>query len=176
MKCWAYARRNAEDLISRGLAELKAVGDIIPMSFGTQKMLDAYEREKISFRAAGSSSRNAADEENAQCGSRISVSEAARRLRVTAKTVAYMVQHGVLCGLAASGRYRRGTTVVAANSLTQFQESFISLGELAAVTQRPQGALSMKLRNGGVALLAMPHDLSRVHWREDVSVVAFREE
>ncbi|WP_378948398.1 TniQ family protein [Paracoccus sp. R86501] len=171
-----YAKRNAEDLVSRGLAERDAAGDIMPMSFVTQKMLDAYEREKTSFRAAGYSSRNAADEENAQCGSLISVSEAARRLRVTVKTVAYLVQHGLLCGLAASCRYRRGTTVVTANSLKQFQETFISLGQLAAVTQRPQGALSMKLRNASVALLAMPHELSRVYWREDVSAVAFREE
>lgn len=171
-----FAKRNAEDLIYRGLAERDAAGDILPMSFVTQQMLAAYEREKTSFRAAGYSSDDVADEDNAQGGSRLSVSETARRLRVTVKTVGYLVQHGMLCGLAESGSYRRGTTVVTANSLTQFQESFISLGELAAVTQRPQGALSMKLRNAEITLLAMPNDLSRVYWREDVSTVAAKEE
>ncbi len=170
-----FAKRNAEDLIYRGLAERDASGYILPMSFVTQKMLAAYEREKTFFRPAGCSSDDVADEANAQGGSRLSVSGAARRLRVTAKTVGYLVQHGMLCGLAASGRYRRGTTVVTANSLTQFQERYISLGELAAVTQRPQGALSMKLRNAGITLLAMPHDLSRIYWREDVSTYAASE-
>ena len=75
----------------------------------------------------------------------------------------------MLCGLDASGRYRRGTTVITIDSIAQFQACFISLGELALVTQRPQGALSMKLRNANVALLAMPPDLSRIYWREDMS-------
>jgi hypothetical protein len=42
------------------------------------------------------------------------------------------------------------------------------LGEFAEVVQRPQGSLSMKLRNANVVLLAMPHDLIRIYWREDV--------
>ncbi len=80
-----------------------------------------------------------------------------------------MIQHGMLCGVDTSELYRRGATVVIADSLAQFQQSFISLREFAEITQRPQGALSMKLRNANVALLAVSHDLSRIYWREDVS-------
>ena len=80
----------------------------------------------------------------------------------------YLVEDGLLHGADASELYRRGATVVTAGSLMQFREIFISLGELADVARRPQGALSMKLRNADVALLAMPHDLSRIFWREDV--------
>ncbi|WP_223865914.1 hypothetical protein [Salipiger aestuarii] len=47
-----FAKRNAEDLIYRGLATRDACGGIVPMNFVTQQMLDAYEREKKSFRNA----------------------------------------------------------------------------------------------------------------------------
>jgi len=170
-----FAKRNAEDLICRGLATRDAGGGIVPMNFVTQQMLDAYEREKKFFRAGQSSHEKAessvygADNARASGESRLSVGDAARQLRVTVKTVGYLIQHGMLCGVDTSELYRRGATVVTADSLAQFQKSFISLGELAEITQRPQGAFSMKLRNANVALLAMPHDLSRIYWREDVS-------
>lgn len=93
-------------------------------------------------------------------------------MRVTAKTVGYSIQHEMLCGVDTSELYRRGATVVSTDSLARFQETFISLGEFAEVVQRPQGSLAMKLRKVNVALLAMPHDLSRIYWREDVSACA----
>ncbi|MBQ2262447.1 MAG: TniQ family protein [Loktanella sp.] len=170
-----FAKRNAEDLIYRGLAARDAVGNIVPMNFVTQQILDAYEREKKLFRTRQSSCENAetsaycVDNARASGESHLSVGDAARQLRVTVKTVGYLIQHGMLRGEDTSELYRRGATVVTADSLTQFHESFISLGELAEVIQRPQGALSMKLRNANVALLAMPHDLSRIYWRVDVS-------
>ena len=168
------AKRNAEDLIYRGLATRDADGSIVPMSFVTQRMLDAYEREKKSFRNAKCSSEGRKsgtfimDETDLARESRFSIGDAAGQLRVTAKTVGYLIQHGMLCGVDTSELYRRGATVVTADSLTRFRETFISLGEFAEVVQRPQGSLSMKLRNTNVALLAMPHDLSRIYWREDV--------
>lgn len=173
-----FAKRNAEDLIYRGLATREASGDIVPMSFVTQRMLDAYEREQKSFRNAKRSSEGGksrtfvSDETNAAGQSRLSIGDAAGQLRVTVKTVGYLIQHGMLCGVDASEQYRRGATVVTIDSLARFQESFISLGEFSELVQRPQGALSMKLRNANVALLAMPHDLSRIYWREDVSAYA----
>lgn len=173
-----FAKRNAEDLVCRGLATRDACGGIVPMNFVTQQMLDAYEREKKFFRNAkrsskgGKSSTFVSEETNAAGESRLSIGDAVGQLRVTAKTVGYLIQHGMLCGVDASEQYRRGATVVTIDRLARFQESFISLGELAEVVQRPQGALSMKLRNANVALLAMPHDLSRIYWREDVSAYA----
>ncbi|AVW93472.1 hypothetical protein DA792_14630 [Celeribacter baekdonensis] len=169
-----FAKRNAEDLICRGLATRDASGDIVPMSFVTQGMLDAYEREKKFFQAGQSSHEKAkasaygVDNARASGQSRLSIGDAAGQLRVTAKTVGYLIQHGMLCGVDASEQYRQGATVVTIDSLARFQESFISLGEFAELVQRPQGALSMKFRNANVALLAMPHDLSRIYWREDV--------
>ncbi len=173
-----FAKRNAEDLIYRGLATRDASGDIVPMSFVAQGMLDAYEREKKFFRNAKRSSEGGksrtfvSDETNAARESRLSIGDAAGQLRVTAKTVGYLIQHGILCGVDTSEFYRRGATVVTTDSLTRFRETFISLGEFAEVVQRPQGSLSMKLRNANVALLAMPHDLSRIYWREDVDAYA----
>jgi hypothetical protein len=141
-------------------------------------MLDAHEREKKFFRNAkcsyeGRESRTfIADETNAARESLHSIGDATGQLRVTVKTVGYLIQHGMLCGVDTSEIYRRGATVVTADSLMRFQKNFISLGELAEVVQRPQGSLSIKLRNANVALLAMPHDLSRIYWREDVSAYA----
>lgn len=169
-----FAKRNAEDLVRRGLAKRQADGAIVPMGFVTQRMLAAYERERRFFSArkrAGAKvvvEAHGADAEEAAGEAHLSISAVAQELRVTAKTVGYLVENGLLHGSDASERYRRGATVVIAGSLMQFREIFISLGELADVAQRPQGALSMRLRNADVALLAMPHDLSRIYWREDV--------
>jgi|GEM_PF-4991275 len=167
-----FAKRNAEDLVRRGLAKRQADGCIVPMGFVTQRMLEAYEREKKSFLACkGFGARvpvEAHGAEEAAGEAHLSISAVAQELRVTAKTVGYLVENGLLQGVDAAELYRRGATVVTAGSLMQFQETFISLGELADVAQRPQGALSMRLRNADVALLAMPHDLSRIYWREDV--------
>lgn len=176
-----FAKRNAEDLILRGLATRDAGGGIVPRTFVTQQMLDAYERERKFFRAGQSSYENdetgayGADNASASGKSWLSVSDAARQLRVTIKTMGYLIEHGLLCGVDTLEIYRRGATVVTAESLTQFQESFISLGALAEVMKRPKGALSMKLRNAKVAMLAIPHDLSRIYWREDVSTDATNE-
>jgi hypothetical protein len=169
-----FAKRNAEGLVRRGLAKRQADGSIVPMGFVTQRMLAAYEREKKSFPACkGFGARvpveaHGADAEEAAGEAHLSISAVAKELRVTAKTVGYLVENGLLHGADASGLYRRGATVVTAGSLIQFQGAFMSLGELADVAQRPQGALSMRLRNAELALLAMPHDLSRIYWREDV--------
>ncbi|MBR9841122.1 MAG: hypothetical protein GYB50_25065 [Rhodobacteraceae bacterium] len=169
-----FAKRNAEDLVRRGLAQCQADGSIVLLGFVTQRMLEAYEREKKFFPARkGSGARvpveaHGADAEEAAGGAHLSISAVAKELRITAKTVGYLVENGLLHGTDASELYRRGATVVTADSLMQFREIFISLGELTDVAQRPQGALSMRLRNADVALLAMPHDLSRIYWREDV--------
>ncbi|EEX13769.1 hypothetical protein CSE45_0244 [Citreicella sp. SE45] len=169
-----FAKRNADDLVRRGLAKRQADGSIVPMGFVTQRMLEAYEREKKLFAACKASGArvpieaHSADAEEAAGEAHLSISAVAQELRVTAKTVGYLVENGLLHGADASELYRRGTIVVTAGSLMQFQGTFISLGELADVAQRPQGALAVKLRNADVALLAMPHDLSRIYWREDV--------
>ncbi|MCA0851042.1 TniQ family protein [Salipiger thiooxidans] len=169
-----FAKRNAEDLVRRGLAKRQADGCIVPTGFVTQRMLEAYEREKKFFPACkGSGARVpvealGADAKESAGEAHLSISAVAQELRVTAKTVGYLVENGLLHGVDAAELYRRGTTVVTADSLVQFQAVFISLGELADVAQRPQGALSMRLRNAELALLAMPHDLSRIYWREDV--------
>jgi len=44
-----FVKRNAKDLICRGLATRDAGGGIVPLNFVTQQMLDAYEREKKFF-------------------------------------------------------------------------------------------------------------------------------
>ncbi|MEQ5871816.1 TniQ family protein [Sagittula sp. NFXS13] len=169
-----FAKRHAEDLVRRGLAQCQADGSIVPLGFVTQRMLEAYEREKKFFPARKRSgarvavAARAVDAEEAAGEAHLSISGVAQKLRVTAKTVGYLVENGLLHGLDASEFYRRGTIVVTAGSLMQFREIFISLGELADVAQRPQGALSMRLGNAELALLAMPHDLSRIYWREDV--------
>ena len=121
-----FAKRNAEDLIYRGPATRDASGDIVPMSFVTQGMLDAFEREQKSFRNAkrspeGRKSRTfVVDETNPARESRLSIGDAAGQLRVTAKTVGYLIQHGMLCGVDTSEQYRRGAIVVTADSLTRF--------------------------------------------------------
>ncbi|MBL3609008.1 TniQ family protein [Rhodovulum sulfidophilum] len=177
-----FAKRNAEDLVRRGLAKRNADGSIVPMGFVTQRMLAAYERErrffparkgsraKVVVEAHGAGAAEAAGEAH------LSISAAAQGLRVTAKTVVYLVENGLLYGVDAPELYRRGTTVVTAGSLAQFRGSFISLGELADVARRPQGALSMRLRNADVALLAMPYGLSRIYWREDVDTYVAAEQ
>ncbi len=160
-----FAKRNAEDLARRGLARRQADGPIVPMGFVTQRMLEAYEREKKFFfaqRGAGANvavQAHRADAVVEPGGIQISISAVAQELRVTARTVVYLVENGLLHGVDASELYRRGTTVVTAASLARLRGTFISLGELAEITRRPQGALSMKLRNAGVALLAMSQDL-----------------
>jgi hypothetical protein len=145
-----FAKRNAEDLVRRGLAKRQADGCIVPMGFVTQRMLEAYEREKKSFLACkGFGARvpvEAHGAEEAAGEAHLSISAVAQELRVTAKTVGYLVENGLLQGVDAAELYRRGATVVTAGSLMQFQETFISLGELADVALRPQGALSMRLR------------------------------
>ncbi len=169
-----FAKRNAEDLVHRGLAQCQADGSIVLLGFVTQRMLEAYEREKKFFPARKGSGASVgggvqgADGTEVEGEAHLSISSVAHALRVTAKTVGYLVENGLLHGTDVSELYRRGATVVTADSLMQFRAIFISLGELADVAQRPQGALSMRLRNADVALLAMPHDLSRIYWREDV--------
>lgn len=169
-----FAKRNAEDLVRRGLAQWQADGSIVPMGFVTQRMLEAYERERKFFSARkGSGVRvpveaHGADAEGAAGEAHLSISAVAQELRVTAKTVGYLIENGLLRGADASELDRRGTIVVTAGSLMQFRGIFISLGELADLTQRRQGALSMSLRNAELPLLAMPHDLSRIYWRKDV--------
>ena len=176
-----FAKRNAEDLVHRGLAMRDAGGGIVPMTFVSQQMLDAYERERKFFRAGQSSYENAetnpygADNAKASGQRSLSVGDAARQLRVTMKTMGYLIEHGMLRGVDTSELYRRGATLDTADSLTQFQESFIFLGALAEVMQCPKGSLSMKLRNVNVALLAIPHDLSRIYWRADVGADAKNE-
>ena len=46
-----FAKRNAEGLVRRGLAKRQADGSIVPMGFVTQRMLEAYERERKVFSA-----------------------------------------------------------------------------------------------------------------------------
>jgi len=132
-----FAKRNAEDLVRRGLAKRQADGCIVPMGFVTQRMLEAYEREKKSFLACkGFGARvpvEAHGAEEAAGEAHLSISAVAQELRVTAKTVGYLVENGLLQGVDAAELYRRGATVVTAGSLMQFQETFISLGELADV-------------------------------------------
>ncbi len=176
-----FAKRNAEDLVRRGLAKRQGDNGIVPMGFVTQRMLEAYEREKKFFFAHRGSGANGAVQAHradalVEAGeTQISITAVAQELRVTTKTAVYLVENGLLHGVNASELYRRGTTVVTAASLARLRGAFISLGELAEITRRPQGALSMKLRNAGVALLAMPHELSRIYWREDVSAYATAE-
>lgn len=104
-----FAKRNAEGLVRRGLAKRQADGSIVPMGFVTQRMLEAYECEKKFFPACkGSGARvsvaaQGADAEEAAGEAHLSISAVAKELRVTAKTVGYLVENGLLHGADASG-------------------------------------------------------------------------
>ncbi|MDO6615921.1 MULTISPECIES: hypothetical protein [Pacificibacter] len=115
-----FAKHNAENLLYLGLATRDAGGGIVPLNFVNQKMLDAYEREKNSHEKAKTSA-NGADNVRASGQSSLSVGDVARQLKVTVKTLGYLVQHEMLCGVDTSELYRQGATVVTADSLAQFR-------------------------------------------------------
>lgn len=54
-----FAKRNSEDLVRRGLAKRQDDGTIVPMGFVTQRMLEAYERERTLFQACKGSGATA---------------------------------------------------------------------------------------------------------------------
>ena len=122
-----FAKRHAEDLVRRRLARRQADGCIVPMGFMTQRMLEAYEREKKSFPACKDSGArvpveaHGAAAEEAAGEAQLSISAVAQELQVTATTVGYLVEDGLLHGADASELYRRGATVVTADSLVQFR-------------------------------------------------------
>ncbi|PTW33649.1 MULTISPECIES: hypothetical protein [Rhodovulum] len=165
-----------DGLVRRGLARRDRCGGVVLNGFVTDRMLDAYRRETTAaVRPAEDSPREAegngprvATPGGPLLARGLSLSEAAGYLRVTAKTVTYLTEQGLLSRADPAGRHRKGTRAVSQASLRAFRARYISLGELAELLKRPQGALSMRLRNTGIDMLAMPPDFSRIYWREDV--------
>ena len=103
-----FAKRNAEDLVRRGLARREADGPIVPMGFVTQRMLEAYEREKTFFPVRKRSGANVAaealraDAAEVSGETQLSISAVAQELRVTAKTAGYLVENRLLHGVDAT--------------------------------------------------------------------------
>ena len=103
-----FAKRNAEDLVRRGLAKRQADGSIVPMGFATQRMLEAYERERKVFSARkGSGAKVEVEAQDADAAevageTHLSISAVAQELRGTAKTVGYLVENGLLHGVDAT--------------------------------------------------------------------------
>ena len=174
-----FIRENARLLVRRGLAQHDDLGHVVLKGFVTEGMLKSFERERLA-EAEGSLS---ASPDGTVCGpverpalsrasgaETISIPDAARFLRVTARTVSYLAEHRFLERAKLVEGYRAGSFVFQASSLRMFHARYVSLGELVEETQHPQGALAMKLRNAGLDILAMPPDFSRIFWREDVDL------
>ena len=102
----------------------------------------------------------------------LTVADTAQRLKITRKTAFYLMGNGFLGAVQAAGMVRAGTAAVHPLSVTAFEDVFLSIGQLSALAGTPQGALAIRLRNAGVAMVAMPPSLSRIYWRRDID--AFR--
>lgn len=100
--------------------------------------------------------------------SALTLAEVAKRLKITLKTVFYIVQNGFLGTDPTSSAGRAGTAAPHILSVAAFEDVFVSIGQLAALAHTPQGALAIRLRNAGVAMVAMPPGLSRIYWRCDI--------
>ncbi|MFV0409398.1 MAG: hypothetical protein ACK5LJ_06790, partial [Paracoccus sp. (in: a-proteobacteria)] len=98
----------------------------------------------------------------------LAVANVAQRLKITPKTVFYLIENGFLGAVPISGAGRAGTAAVHVLSVAAFEDVFVSIGQLAALARTPQGALAIRLRNAGVAMVAMPPGLSRIYWRCDM--------
>ena len=98
----------------------------------------------------------------------LTVAAVTQRLKITPKTVFYLIENGFLCAGQISDLGRTGTAAVHSSSLAAFEDVFLSIGQLSALARTPQGALAIRLRNAGVAMVAMPPGLSRIYWRCDM--------
>jgi len=174
-----FIRENARLLVRRGLAQHDDLGHVVLKGFVTEGMLKSFERERL----AESGGRLPASPHGTPHGplerpvlsrasdaETMSIPEAARFLRVTARTVSYLAEHRFLERAKLVEGYRAGSLVFQVSSLRMFHARYVSLGELVEETRHPQGALAMKLRNAGLDMLAMPPDFSRIFWREDVDL------
>jgi hypothetical protein len=173
-----YIRENGRLLVQRGLAQQDDLGHVNLKGFVTEGMLKSFVRERL----ADTQTMRHGNVCRAPLGSVVktglsrsssaetmSVPEAVCFLHVTAKTVSYLAEHRFLERAEAAVGYRTGSLVLRASSLRVFCARYVSLGELVEVSQCPQGALVMKLRNSGLDMLAMPPDFSRIFWREDIN-------
>ncbi|MFD1882157.1 TniQ family protein [Paracoccus pacificus] len=98
----------------------------------------------------------------------LAVAAVVQRLKITPKTVFYLIENGFLCAGRISDAGRTGMAVVHSSSLAAFEDVFLSIGQLSALVRTPQGALAIRLRNAGVSMVAMPPGLSRIYWRCDM--------
>lgn len=98
----------------------------------------------------------------------LTLAEVAKRLKITLKTAFYLAQNGFLGADPTSSAGRAGTAAAHITSVVAFEDVFVSIGQLAALAHTPQGALAIRLRNAGVAMVAMPPGLSRIYWRHDI--------
>lgn len=98
----------------------------------------------------------------------LAVAAVVQRLKITPKTVFYLIENGFLSAGKISDAGRTGMAVVHSSSLAAFEDVFLSIGQLSALARTPQGALAIRLRNAGVAMVAMPPGLSRIYWRCDM--------
>ncbi|WEF25130.1 hypothetical protein [Paracoccus sp. S3-43] len=98
----------------------------------------------------------------------LTVAEVAKRLKITPKTIFYLIENGFLGAVPISGAGRAGTAAVHILSVAAFEGVFVSIGQLSALARTPQGALAIWLRNADIAMVALPPGLSRIYWRCDI--------
>lgn len=104
----------------------------------------------------------------------LAVAAVAQRLKITPKTVFYLIENGFLGAVPISGAGRAGTAAAYLSSVAAFEDIFVSIGQLSAMARTPLGALAIRLRNAGVAMVAMPPGLSRIYWRFDLRASGLR--
>jgi hypothetical protein len=98
----------------------------------------------------------------------LSLNEAALFIRVTRRTIAYLLDHGLISAAEKPSRYRERTWAISVKNLLNFKRTYISLGEIVERSGYAQGALSMRLRNNDLDMMALPPDLSKIYWRNDI--------
>ncbi|WP_339108026.1 TniQ family protein [Thioclava sp. GXIMD4216] len=151
-------------LVRRALAYRQEDGTVVAKSFVTETMLSAFGRE-LGEQTEADEDPSEADELSVVA---YLIADASGYLRITDKTVRYLVHAGILSLASSNNEARSGAQQISLKSLEAFRQRFMSLGELADHTQSPAGALSTRLRNAGVATLPMLPDLSRIYWRADL--------
>ena len=158
-------------MLQRGLARHGTEKDVVPMGFVTHAMIKAIKYE-LSRQAKTTEvlDRPVSIEGQAPVVSGVmTVGEVAKRLKITAPTVMYLIRNGFL-ELNVSGEgQRKGSVFICPQSVARFESVFVSLGMVAARSKQKQGALVIKLRNLEVPMLATPPNYSGIFWKEDVA-------
>ncbi len=153
--------------ISMSVLEYLATNGILAprLTIGPNDRL--YDRDMLLFCLRNCDLKAALDQD-AEYMRPMTATDVAAALKITQKTVFYLASSGFLGRAGRSEQARDGSLTLNPISVRAFEDKFISLGQLVQDTGLRQGALAINLRNTNVEMLAIPPDLSRIYWRQDV--------